>query len=136
MKKRLRSIFITSTVYYTFISLIMYTLGFLISNGQMIPKLSVMYLILLFSVVISFANLIFRSKLGVFLKYLLHFLIVGAVYFILFITISGNGELGTRMLTGIGIYVFLYVIVAFIAFVIRSAIGRKCDENIPYRSQF
>jgi hypothetical protein len=136
MKNRLKSILVTATVYYTFISLVMYTLGSLLSNGQMIPKLSVMYLVLLFSVVISFANQIFRSRLGGFLKYLLHFLIVGAVYFILFITISGNGELGTSTLIGIGIYVFLYVIVAFIAFVVRSVIGRKRDENIPYRSQF
>jgi hypothetical protein len=114
----------------------MYTLGSLVSNGKMIPKLSVMYLILLFSVVISFANQIFRARIGAFLKYLIHFLVVGAVYFILFITISGNGELGTSKLVGIGIYVFLYIFVAFITFIVRSIIYRNRDEKIPYQSQF
>ena len=136
MKNRLKSILLTSTLYYTTISLIMYSLGYLISNGKMIPKLSVMYLILLFSVVISCANQIFRTQLSTFTKYLVHFLTVGVVYFILFIVISGNSEMGTKLLTGIGIYIFLYVAIAFVVFLIRAVLKRKKDEQIPYKPQF
>ena len=136
MKNRLKSILLHSTVYYTLISLIMYSLGYLISNGQMIPKLSVMYLILLFSVLISFANQIFTLKMNSFAKYLIHFLAVGVIYFILFIVISGNSDMGTKMITGIGIYIFLYVVIAFIVFLIRSAISKKKNESTPYKSQF
>ena len=136
MKSRLKSVFMTSTLYYTLISLVMYSLGALLSNGQMIPKLSVMYLILLFSVVISLANQIFRTKISVFGKYACHFLAVGVVYYVLFISISGNSTVGTKALVGIGLYVFLYILVAFICFLVRAICARRKDEKIPYQSQF
>jgi len=136
MKNRLKSILLTSTLYYTLISLIMYSLGYLLSNGKMIPKLSVMYLILLFSVIISLANRIFYTKLSTFVKYACHFLAIGAVYYILFISISGNSSTGSKTLIGIGIYVFLYVLISFISLLIRTVRARRKDDAIPYQSQF
>lgn len=136
MKKQIKTIFLNATIYYTLITLLMYTIGSLILNEQMVPRLDIMYEILIFSVLVSFINQVFQTKLNTFAKYAIHFSGIGAVYFVLFLLIGGVADQGNFILIGMGLYTFIYLIIAFILFVIRSLIHKKKDEAIPYKKQF
>lgn len=136
MKKQLKTIFLNATIYYTLITLLMYTIGSLALNEQMVPRLSIMYEILIFSLLVSFVNQIFHTKLNSFAKYTIHFLGIGVAYFVLFLLISGNADQGNFILIGMGLYTFIYLIIAFLLFVIRALICKKKNEAIPYKRQF
>ncbi|MBQ8509042.1 MAG: DUF3021 family protein [Clostridia bacterium] len=93
-------------------------------------------LILLACVLMSALNIIFRMDLSTMLKVLFHFIGSMLAYSLVFIVIPGAWTDFGAIFVRLGVFVVLYLVIAFVVLVINSILNNKRTEDLEYESQF
>lgn len=126
-------------IYFTAVTLILYTCGSLVSEAghRWIPRLEMLYMLLLFCILFEGVNLTVRhSRLPGVLKLLLHYGACVLIFSVIFIV------WGQSAVTSGGVFVILvtftlfYAACALILFVIRYVRRDKENRTTSYESQF
>ena len=135
-----KKILCDACVYNTVAVLLLYSVGILLPNGSgLIPKLQYLYMILLFSVLLSIANrLLLSEKLNAFLRTVIHFICVAAVFYVIFIVWGGFSKSGSTTILILLAYTVIYFIFTAVYYIFR-AVRRKNKADVSddsYESQF
>ena len=139
MKKIILSVIRDGCVIFTVITLLFYSLGGIISGAEQefIPSLLFIWLFFLFSVLLSCANLILRSKKIKFLpKILLHFTASFAIYFVTVVLCGGYIKNGGQTLVALTLFCVLYAVFAIIYLVKSKKAMKKAEKSEKYKPMF
>lgn len=136
---RIRKILNNACLYYTVLSLALYTGGMLASGieREWIPTLKMMCLTLLFSAVFSAANeIVFSTSLPGILKILLHYAATVAGFYVMFILWGGYGDTASSVFMILLAFTLVYAAAALLVFFFRYAFSIKKSNGSAYASQF
>ncbi len=126
-------------IIFTVLIFILYTAGMVISDNahSWIPTLSSMYMLFLFSLVLSMANrLVLHTKLHAAFKLIIHYFISIIIFYILFFTWGHyEGSISTVFVILL-LFTILYAIAAIIYAVIASLTSSVKNKKSEYSSQF
>lgn len=132
-------IFKNGCVIFTIITLIVYGTGAALSNADkaFIPTFQWIVLFFVFSLLLSSANQILRTKHLPFpVRVLLHFLAVAALYIVAVILCGGLYKNGTMLLMSLAVFIAGYILFA-ILFSVRVRRRRRLkSEKDTYKPVF
>ncbi len=139
LTRALKKILSDGCVFYTIITLLLYTGGMLASDRERewIPTLGMMFTVLLFSVLFASVNYtVSNTKLSSVLKYLLHYAATTVIFYVLFILWGGFSKSASTVLVILIAYTLAYGIISLCLFVIRYLRGGAKNKKSAYESQF
>ena len=126
---KIKAILSSACVIFTLIFTAVYTLGMAV-NIEWIPTLSVLYSILAFSVILSFANAFLSSNLLVLgVRLIIHYAISAVSFYVLFIVASGYFLAGGNVLTIMIAFTVIYAIFAAVWAIVKSTKPRAKKEK-------
>ena len=135
MKQKIKSVLTTACVIYTILITALYAAGFFFSdNANFVPRFRMIVILLGFSLVISAAELLLKSKWNSMTKIVLHFLACLAGFIVIFLI--GGGYKGSSFLIGIFIFVIAYLAVNGIRFAVIFRKEKKENEKKSYENAF
>ncbi|MBE6632695.1 MAG: DUF3021 family protein [Ruminococcaceae bacterium] len=124
---------------FTIITVITYTLGSVLSseNKAFIPTLKWIFLFLLFSLLLSAANLLLKNKnYSTALRLGLHFIATTALYFVVVVLCGGFIANGSQTLVAMVLYILAYIIFAVIFAISNGTKKKKSNKEEKYDSVF
>ncbi len=125
--EKFKNIISEGCIINTALLIVMYLVGVSLDEG-FIPTLGRFFGILVYSLVLAFANSIFfSSKMKVFPRLLIHFFSTAAVFYIMFVVLGGYKTNAGSIIAIFGLYLVVYAVVAAIVAAVRSIL--KADEN-------
>ena len=131
-----KKILTQACVIYTFFVTAVYLLGNAV-DSHMIPTLSMVLALLVFSVALSAANaFLFSDKLIFALRLIIHYTVTTVVFYVAFAVWGGYKDNGGSVLSIILIYTFAYVICAIIVGVYRWLTAEFRTAHTEYNSIF
>lgn len=137
--RSLKKILSDGCIFYTVITLVLYTGGMLFSTveREWIPTLGMMFTVLLFSVLFSAANyVVIHTKLTAVLKLLLHFAVTTVIFYVLFILWGGFAARGSAVLVILLTYTLVYAIAALVFFAVRRVRASVKNTDAKYENLF
>ena len=138
-KSSVKQILTHGCVLFTVLSVTMYSASAIFSgklNGW-IPKLDLILMLLAMSFAICAANLLFKSeKVPVALRVPIHFVILGIVYYFLFIVWGGFAKNGGTTLVALILYTVIYAVCISVYFAVRGIIKKNNNKKQEYSSMF
>ncbi len=126
-------------LFYTVITLLLYTGGMIVSSieREWIPTISMMYMVLVFSLFLAAANvLVLGAKIPAVLKLILHYAAATVVFYVIFILWGGFQRSGSSVLVILLVYTFIYCICALVVFSFRYIKGNRENSRTDYETQF
>lgn len=119
----MKKILTEACIYNTAAVLVLYSAGALISGKSgLIPTLQSLYMILLFCVALSAANLLLVSKkIGTALRVALHYIVVTVIFYTVFIAWGGSAKNASASV----IVMLVYTAVYAAAMLVYLAVSRK-----------
>lgn len=135
----LKRIILNGCAIYTVLTLLLYTGGMLFSTieREWIPTISMMYMVLAFSILFSAANYtVTRTKLPALLKLLIHFAVTTLIFYVTFLLWGGFAESGSLVLTVLLCYTLVYAIFSIVLFAAKSMRSTAKNNETAYTSQF
>ena len=133
MKKGLWNSVKNGCVLFALITVITYTVGYIISTTDKayIPSLKSIYLYLIFSVIFGIAS---ELKIGV--RILLHYVITAILCFLVIVAGGGMAESGFVTLITMFVFTIIYAAAALIIYAIYSAKNKTKNNEEEYKSMF
>ena len=123
-------------VIYTFLITSVYLLGSAV-DSHMVPTLSMVLALLVFSAALAAANSFLFSEVLLFpIRLLFHYLATAFVFYIAFVVWGGYKDNGGSVLTILLIYTFAYAICAVIVAVYRWLTAESRAAHTDYSSLF
>jgi len=110
--------------------------GTLAKQSQIVPTLSFMALLFLFSLCIASVNRVFASKLNPVIKFTVHFIGCTASFALVFVVFSGYYKNSSSSVFIMFFFVLCYFIIMAVAALIKNLLFRKKIEETPYKKQF
>ncbi len=126
-------------VYFTVLSLVLYTGGMLASGieRQWIPTLSMMYAVFAFSVLFSAVNqIVWNTRLAGVLKILIHYAATTAIFYVMFILWGSYTASPSSVLIILMAYTLIYAAAFLFIFLLRYIFSSKKNNASAYSSQF
>ena len=126
-------------LFFTVITMITYTLGSVLPSNDkaFIPTLKWIFLFLLFSLLLSAANLLLRNKnYSTGLRLVFHFIATTALYFVVVILCGGFIANGSQTLVAMVLYILAYIIFAVIFAISNGTKKKKRNKEEKYDSVF
>ncbi len=139
MKGALRKIISDGCIFYTILTLLLYTGGMLASTRERewIPTLGMLFTVLLFSVLFAAANYsVSHTKLTGALKLLFHYGVTALIFYVLFILWGGFSSSPATVLILMLAFTLVYAIAALLVFLVRYVSGGAKNKQTKYESQF
>jgi len=137
MMSFLKKLFTRACVYNTFAVIICYSLSVIIpSLNGLVPKLSYIYMLFVFSLGLSLAGFILRSKINGLLRVILHYIIITVVFYSIFIVWGGFAGKGTTTVVVMVIYTAVYAVIMGLYALIHRIGKKKIEEETKYEEQF
>lgn len=124
---------------FTLITVISYTFGMIISTSErsFISSLTSIYLFLILSICLAFANRILTNKkMNVALRLIIHFFITGLLFFAVIVLGGGYSESGFATLIAMAVFAVIYLIFALIFGIISAKKEKKANAKKEYHSVF
>lgn len=139
IKKAVKLIFTRGCVLFTILSVIVYSAA-AITSGKikgLIPSLDLILMLLIFSFAVIAASLILTEcTFPLAARLLIHFLVLGAVYYFLFVLWAGIASNGAQTMIALALYILLYGISIAVWSAIRAARKKKENSEKEYTSIF
>ena len=139
MKKGLWNSVKNGCVLFALITVITYTVGYIISTTDKayIPSLKSIYLYLIFSVIFGIASELLRyNKLKIGVRILLHYVITAILCFLVIVAGGGMAESGFVTLITMFVFTIIYAAAALIIYAIYSAKNKTKNNEEEYKSMF
>ena len=123
-----------------FFTICVFVFGFLASIAKamnLVPGLTYMFLLFVFSLLFAALNRIFYSRFTAAAQILLHFAGLTAAFAVVFILAGGYYQYGGQAVAVIMLfYVLVYLAAVSVFMAVRSARRRKANEKSEYKKQF
>lgn len=132
----IKKIIASACTLFTVIITALYTLGVSV-NSTWIPTLGMFYSLLGFSFILAIFNMfLFSDKLVFSLRLLIHFISTTALFYLLFIKLSGYNANGGSPLAIMLVYCFVYAIFLIILSAYKYLISDNKNKKEEYTRQF
>ena len=139
LKNALKQIFTRGCVLFTVLSVTMYSASAIFSgklNGW-IPKLDLILMLLIMSFSVCAANLLLKSeKVSSALRIPVHFIVLGIVYYMLFVIWGGFATNGATTLIALILYALIYAVCISVYYMIRGVFKKHDNKKQEYSSVF
>jgi len=122
--------------FFTISIFVVNIIGTLANQSQIVPTLSFMGLLLLFSIAIACANRVLKSSLSGMVKFVIHFIVCTAAFVLVFVVFSGYYRRGSSAVFIVFFFVLAYAIIMSVGALIKGAFKAKKIEETPYKRQF
>ena len=139
LRTRFGKILPNACIYFTVATLLLYTFGGILSEAghQWIPRLEMLYMLLIFCVLFEAVNQLLRhSRLPGALKLLLHYGACTLIFSVIFIVWGQSAATAGGVLVILVTYTLFYAACALILFLIRYFRRDKENKASAYESQF
>jgi len=122
--------------FFTIAVFITNIVGTLAKQAQIVPTLSFMALLFLFSLSISILNRVFYTKLNPVVKFTIHFVGCTAAFALVFVVFSGYYKNSSSSVFIMFFFALVYLIIMAVGVLIRNMLFRKKIDSTPYKKQF
>lgn len=126
-------------VIFTIVTLIVYSIGSIVSDSErsFIPSIKFIWLFFAFSVLLAAANEILSvKKISLGVRMLIHFAVCAALYFVCVVLCGGFISSGAQTLIAMTMFVIVYLICGIFIAIVLSRREKKSADNEKYQSQF
>ena len=122
--------------FFTIAVFITNIVGTLAKQSQIVPTLSFMALLFLFSLSIALLNRVFYTKLNPVVKFTVHFVGCTAAFALVFIVFSGYYKSSSSSVFIMFFFALVYLIIMAVGVLIKNMLFRKKIDSTPYKRQF
>lgn len=138
MKEKIKHIILTGCAINSAAVLLLCAAANLFSIDGFAPKFSTVLMVLIFSFAVSFANTLQKFKrLSLILRIIIHYALLGAAFYVIFILWSGFASKGRLSFLLMCAYTVIYAVIMSVIFgVERIRQRKKSEKENKYETQF
>lgn len=133
----IKEILYPACFYFAIFNTFAYILDYLNGNEES-NRLTSFAVIIGYFTLIAIGNRIFKTELNIFVKHLIHYLVIAVPPMIYYFILNGDSDAfdPSKIVIAMFIILIIYTIIALPFIIVNSIRAKKKADNIDYKSQF